>query len=1057
MRIEVLGPVRLSTDVGVAVDVAERKVRLLLAALVAAGGAPVPAEALVDRVWGENLPANPKRVLRAKLSQLRAALDRARPGARELLAHTPAGYRLAVEPGSVDAGRFRDEVERARRLSAGKRAEVLDRALSMWNGEAYADFADELWLAPVIAELEEARLTAVELLAEALLESGTPERAIERANGVAAAHPTRERLVSALMLALYQAGRQHEALELFEALRHRLAEDVGVDPSPQVRELHGRILRQDPALTGDRPRGRSALARTNVPAETAALIGRRREIDEIAASLTGTRLVTLTGAGGVGKTRLALHLARAQLAQFHRGTWFIDLTELASTPAGERPSVERVADLVMSALDLPSAPADNFAEVCEALGSRPSLLVLDNCEHVVDEVAEFVARLLRRAPGVRVVATSRQPLGLPEEQRYGVAPLAVEAGPDGVSEAAAFFAARARAVDRTFTLEGSTTEVVELCRRLDGLPLALELAASRTNAISVRDLLERLSDRLNLLARPGRGVPRRQQTLRGLIDWSWSLLDETEQAVLRRLAVHPGGLSLEAAEAICADDATGAQVVDALLGLVDRSMVIASASGPTGVRYGLLESIATYAAEKLDEAGERERVAQRHLRYYLDFADRADENLRGPEQRYWLQRLEAERIQLRHASAEAIRQRDGDSAIALALVTFWYRTMSGRQAHLRDDLRTALGLPGKRDDGYATVAALDVCLSLDAGSGRGGERVDAALAMFDDPFARAGIQWYAGASLLTAGIREAGERHIDEALPVLQDRGADWAASVAVCLRDWLVVSTWGDPPRGLPDGRDAGEVLQELGDSYGLSYALAVEHRTAELSGDYARAAAVAEQAYEQSLALHLWSGVSLWLTARAISALRRGDLAGAAESLQESRSLAAELGYTNGSAYADFGESMIARYHGDTGRARELLERWKKAGDAATANLLTRFEDGFLRVAEGRTGEARSVLTELVPAVRRIDGPPTTARMLELAAAVRTPESAVAAAELLGAAEEVRARAAAEPAAPERRDIDRVVRAIGDRLDDQQVTEAIARGRTRDPDEVVSSLSGR
>ncbi|MEU6698685.1 BTAD domain-containing putative transcriptional regulator [Pseudonocardia sp. NPDC046786] len=1061
MLVEVLGPVRLSTDEGVPVEVAERKLRLLLVSLVVSSGEPVSADVLIDRLWGERLPADPKKVLRAKLSHLRTALERAQPGGRDLLVHTPVGYRLAAETGVVDAERFKDAVEHARHMSAPQeKTTSLRAALNMWRGEPYGDAVDEVWLAPMVAELRDARGDALELLAEALVEQGAPERAIEQVGGVVKDHPTRERLIAALMQALYQVGRQHDALEMFESLRHRLAEGLGVDPSPAVRELHGRILRQDPALSAAGPSvgpARVAPARTNVAAETSPLIGREREASQINAIVAESRLVTLTGIGGVGKTRLALHVAREQEPRFDRGAWFIDLTELTRTPEECLGSAGRIAALVVAALGLPEqSTGSELDRVCEALASRAALFVVDNCEHVVVEAAVFAAELLRRAPGVRLLATSREPLGLPDEHRYDVGTLSTKPADDGgASEAALFFAARARAADPAFCLDEDTTRVVtELCRRLDGLPLALELAAGRIRGISARDLLERLSDRLNILRRPGHGVRRRQQTLRGMIDWSWSLLDDAERAVLRRLAVHPGTLTLDAAEVTCADDPDAgtavvvgrSQVVDVLIGLVERSLVTTT-STPNGVRYGLLESIAAFAGEKLHEQDERDAVARRHLTYYLDLAVCADARLRGTAQRRWLARLDAERTQLSNAFGEAARARDGGSAAGLAVTTFWYHWMAGNESRLHQDLSTAISLPGPRDDTYAAALTLAASMRIDTSSG-GPARVDDAVAQFSDAVARARWQWVAGTELIAAGYRTEGEQHVDQALVVLQGAGDDWTVSVATCRRDWLLVTIWGEQPRGPVDGRDPERVLRELGDRYALTYALAVKHRAAEVAGDRPTASAAAGRALTLCRELGLWSAASLWTTAQAINAVRDGDVAGAAALLEESRALASDTASPNALSYVDFAEAMIARQQGDTRRAAGLLRRWKSAGDAAGIDLQTRIEEAFLTVQEGRTGQAEDSLVTLHRQLQCGARTPTTARLLELAAAVRALRSEPgAAAALLGTAEALRARTGPVPSWLECQDVRRIREQMAQQLSEPVLSDAIVRGRSADP----------
>jgi predicted ATPase len=815
--------------------------------------------------------------------------------------------------------------------------------------------------------------------------------------------------------------------------------------------------------------GSGAPARTNLPAETEPLIGRRADAALLDGLLAESRLVTVTGIGGVGKTRLALQCARARLLEFERGVWFIDLSALTPTEGDQQPaSGERVAFATAAAMGLPdrAASSDALARVAEAVGTRSILLVLDNCEHVVAEAAVFVAELLRRASGARVLATSREPLGLPEERRSEVGTLSTSSRQDDrPGEAVEFFAARARAADPTFTLDDDNTPTVtELCRRLDGLPLALELAAARVRGLAVGDLLERLSDRLNILRRPGHGAPRRQQTLRGMIDWSWSLLNERERSVLRRLAVHPGAIGLEAAEAICGDDhergerarPQASEVTDVVIGLVDRSLVTVE-STPTGARYGLLESIATYAGEKLDEADEREAVADRHVDYYVDLVRRADRGLRGSHQRHWMARMEAEGIHVRHAFDRAVSAQDGKRAVALVLGTFWSSWMSGRQAHLRRDLDRAVGLPGPRDDSHASATTLAVALAFGAGDDDI-PQMDAALALFsDDALARARVQWFAGMAHLSSNRPHEGERLIDDAIAVLLQHGQDWDAAVATCQRDWVVVMSYGESPRGLPDGRSPEEVLRAVGDAgYGMTHVHGVEYCVAEVTGHIEHAAAAAERALEISLDTGFWSDASYWMIVGAISALRSGDLHWARSRLDDGRAMAQDIAYRHGLNFADFAESMIARYEGDVDRARILLDPWLTHGDTTVPDPAAQLEDGHLAVQEERLDHAQRVLEELHPAVVETARPHWTARLLELGAALRASRGQhAAAAGLLGTAHALRGEAEAHPSIPERNDIDRIRSVVEAHLSADEVARSISSGRDADPGTQLAAAS--
>ncbi|MFE7551539.1 BTAD domain-containing putative transcriptional regulator [Streptomyces gardneri] len=756
MRFAVLGETSVRTEDGQPVRVPELKVRALLAALLVDAGRPVAAYRLVDDLWGDEPPGSPLRALQAKVSQLRRALDEAEPGGRELVVTRAPGYLLAVPEGALDAHRFAEITAQARDAAEPRaRAELLGEALGLWRGPAFADFAAEPFARAAAHRLEEERLSARETLAETRLLLGEHDLLVGELAELVARHPLRERLRAVHLRALYRAGRQSEALAGYEELRALLADELGLDPSPELAALHTAMLRQDadlsvpvpmpvpmqapmPAsvaapvsvvapLPAPFPAGGSA--RGNLPVPLSGIVGRDEAVAEVTGLLRERRLVTLTGPGGVGKTRLAVEAARQVEEAFPDGAWLVEFAgaggELAEVVAaalelrddgvwGLRPDGER-----------PPTTADRLAEV---LRGRRALLVLDNCEHVVDEAASLAELLLRAAPGLVVLTTSQEPLALAGETLWAVEPLDA----DG---AVALFTARATASSPGITLDASAREAVRgICRRLDGIPLALELAATRVRALGVHGLLERLDDRFRLLDAGLRGAPARQQTLRAVIDWSWDLLSAPERTVLRRLAVHAEGCTLAAAEWVCAGEGRGAageataggpasgrtasgagasggpasggptpegattdartdrtdvavaDVLGLLVRLVDRSLVVA-VDGPEGPRYRLLESVAAYCLERLREEDETEAVRERHLTYYLRVAEEAEPALRGPDQRCRLAHLDAETPNLRAALDRALTA-TGSAGAALRLVDAlaWYWIMRGR---LGEALRSA--------------------------------------------------------------------------------------------------------------------------------------------------------------------------------------------------------------------------------------------------------------------------------------------------------------------------------------------------------------------------------
>ncbi|MER7083472.1 BTAD domain-containing putative transcriptional regulator, partial [Saccharopolyspora kobensis] len=656
MRFGVLGPLTVWTDGGAVVPVPGAKVRALLADLLVEPGQPVSADRLVDDIWAESPPGNPAGTLAAKASQLRRALEDAEPGGRDLVVSPPPGYRLAAT--GVDSLRFRELLADARATTGvQERIRVLTEAVGLWRGPAFADFGDAAFTRAAAAQLEELRLVAVEELAEARLAGGDFRAVVGDLGPVVAAHPLRERLRAAHLRGLYGAGRQAEALAGYEDLRRQLSDELGVDPSRELVELQRSLLAQDPALVASRPEPAVRRRTSNIPAQRTELVGREGDLDELGRAVVDSRLVTLTGPGGVGKTRLALAAAADLTERFPHGTWLVELAPLQ--PTGD---ARCLADEVAKVLGITDG------KLSDALADERMLLVLDNCEHVVDAAAELAEQLLNAAPGLHVLATSREQLRLPGEDVVAVRPLPVPTVGDGLeelaqSQAVQLFVSRARASSREFALDAENADAVAtLCRRLDGIPLALELAANRVRALDVHEMVTRLDNRFRLLASGHRGAPPRQQTLTALIDWSWELLDDAERTVLRRLAIHQGGCTLEGAESVCA--ATGdlgeALIADVVARLVDQSLVQQS-----GRRYRLLESVAAFSLDRLAEAGEDVAARRAHHAYYLELAEQAAPELRGADQCRWLRRLDGEDANMAAALDGFVRAADADAALRL--------------------------------------------------------------------------------------------------------------------------------------------------------------------------------------------------------------------------------------------------------------------------------------------------------------------------------------------------------------------------------------------------------
>jgi predicted ATPase len=721
MDFGILGPLEVRDGSGL-VRVPGAKERALLADLLVHAGRVVAADRLVEDLWGERPPGSPANTLQGRVSALRRALGPAGPA---LVVTRPPGDALEAGPEQLDAGRFERLVAEATALGpdAGPgAARLLAEALALWRGPALAEFADRPWAQAEAVRLEELRLAAREALVELRLAAGGHAGLVGELEGLVGAYPTRERLRGQLMVALYRSGRQADALGVYAETRRVLAEELGIDPSPELQRLQRQVLVQDPALeaaAADRQQPRH-----NLPERLTSLVGREVELREVAKLVEQHRLVTVTGPGGAGKTSLAVAVAERLVARHPDGVWLVELAAL-SDPA-------LLAEVVAAALGLGEAVEPAMAAPGPAgrlaghVADKAMLLVLDNCEHLVGACAELARRLLQAGPGVRVLATSREVLGVPGEVVWPIPPLAVPApAADGAAEAGdqaapevlagydavRLFVERATSADPGFVLDAASGPVVaELCRRLDGLPLAIELAAARTRALPPVELAVRLEDRFRLLSGGARTLDPRQQTLRATVDWSWDLLEGPDRRLLRRLSVFSGGWTVAAAEAVCGGDGLeGAEVLDGLFRLVDRSLIV---RGTAPARFTMLETLRAYGAERLAEAGEAQTLAARHTAWCLRLAERAAAHRTA---RPWLRRVDADYDNLRAALDRAVAARDHDPALRLAGALGWYwwteRTIEGRQ-RLADVLALADGQPPTLSLARVLQAAAMVEVSL---------------------------------------------------------------------------------------------------------------------------------------------------------------------------------------------------------------------------------------------------------------------------------------------------------------------------------------------------------
>ncbi|MFB8211452.1 BTAD domain-containing putative transcriptional regulator [Streptomyces sp. NPDC056010] len=1011
MRYGILGTTQALRDDGTALSVGGARLRALLTVLALRPGRTVPVAVLVDEVWDGEPPADAAGALQALVGRLRRAIG------HDAVASAESGYRLAGEPEAVDLFRFeRLAGEGARALAEGdpaRAAALLSDALALWRGPALADLPDRHAAA---ARWTARRLDARRDRLAAELALGRATEVLPELTALCGEHPLDEPLQALRLRALRDAGRTAQALAAYDEVRTLLADRLGTDPGPELTGLYAELLRQEPPAPAKAPAAPAAPL-GNLRARLTSFVGREREMEALRGDLSRGRLVTLLGPGGAGKTRLSQEVAdTVDAGTWPDGIWLAELapvddpeavpeavlaalgareTVLSGAGSGELRAAERASGEERAA-------GESLARLTEYCSRRRMLLLLDNCEHVIEAAAALADHLLARCPRLTVLATSREPLGVPGEAVRPVDPL-----PDPTAlRLLAERGAAARPGFRVDADEATAAAAAEICRRLDGLPLAIELAAARLRMLTPQQIADRLDDRFRLLTSGSRTVLPRQQTLRAVVDWSWELLDDDERVVLRRLSVFAGGCTLEAAEAVCADTAERSGEVALLLGsLVDKSLVVAAPADDGRMRYRLLETVGEYAAERLEESGERDAVEHRHLVFYRELARTTDPLLRGSGQLAAIGLLQREYENLRIALRHAVAARDEQEALCMVLSLSWYwqiRNLRGDALHWADaaaalgpdpfaepvrlapsiherctdappPMRQELLEEARRQVTLVQLVSMDH--AMDEWTNEASmARLRAIVATYragQPQTCRSPASLWFYAVMLTGGVADL--RHLlDETVRGAREFGYEWELAAALQMRANVLANR---PDWAGEAHRDADEslaIFSRIGDDWGMAEALSSRGEASEKRGDYARAAEDFQAAIRSAERLGALSQVSVLRIRHAavLTELGRGE-----EGEARMREVLADERQTGHEA-RPAARLFLAMWLGRCGRTAEAREQFTLLQEEFASETMAVFEGfvlGGLAWLDNQDGEYARALEQSRRSLKGVRDPLT------------------------------------------------------------------------------------
>ena len=926
LTVAVLGPVEVRFD-GQQIQLPAGRSTEVLVRLALDAGLSVRADRILEDLWATSTFGAGKNTLQSKVSQLRRAL-----GQPALITSNNGGYLLDVDRTHVDALRFVDVAAATTELlRSGQLAAALTRSaegLALFRGEALVDVGDGAWLHPHRERLGKIRLDLLQDNLAARVQLGRGNEVIGELEGLVRQYPLRENLWYWLITALYRDGRQADALAAYTRVRTTLIDELGLPPGPDLQELEKRILDQDPGLSvvpdRDTPTAATAPA-GNLPGLSSPLVGREHDVDDLLRSVRDQRLVTLVGTPGVGKTRLAIEVARKVPAP--GGTWLVRL----DTVDGSTPLPQAVAEL----LNLPSEQA-----LIERLAAADTFLVLDNCEHIVDAVADLVSQLLDANNDLHVLATSQRPLGLEGESVYPLEPLTI-------ADSVLLFTSRANQVRPRLAVDDATSNsIATLCLSLDGLPLAIELAAARAKSLSVQEISRRLDDRFAVLQDPTSRRPERRRALGAAIGWSYDLLFPDDKRGLWALSCFAGGAPLTSVEHVLAVLAVPRAVaVDVVDRLVDRSLVHADISGDGIVRYRLLDSIRTFAAARLAESPSRDDAAAAHARWYAERADECAATIRGPRQSESLDFVRQERANIDVALAWAALH---DPALGVRIVNGfgWAWVVLGDGIAGAARIRAALAASDSTVQVQDRTEGLLLAGWLEASAGDLG-RADSDLDQ----------AWVGASSLGSAELTADVQRHraflrlqqgrptdaltsAEQSVAVDRPLGRTWEEAAGLLLAGYACIMV-GDAAGASAKAQVALTLLDRIGDSWGMVHGTAMLGAIARAGRQFHDAARYLSRAAQSSQELGFLGQAAFHLTTLGRVQQQSGDPELAAATLTRAIAAAEHDGDRRMKATASVNLARVLRETGRQDAAISLLEqtnRWYRQAGGGDGALLTR-----------------------------------------------------------------------------------------------------------------------